>query len=405
MNAKERAEQRKRIKAKTQERHGKDQIRFKDSFGIAPQKDAARMSMRFLVSTPTVDRDWEIVVPGGRQGDSYAKSNGPWFFNHQQSCPYAIGSTKERPKDPTCPLDIQVDDAGIIQTCYFNQATKEAEILYRLYDEGDMSATSIGFQGLLSTPIVGDDAKRLGSPYPVKRWDSWEHVETSLVGVGANRDAITQHYHRGSVGALTLPESMKSAFAPFLLPSKIWSPGAKFPRSSPESTKQSTPTVRSKMADETNSDPKQPTHDALETYANGIAAVLEALAPKLAMSELEDIKGAVMQACKGAWDSAAKLIEDHGGEYSLSMPNLPAGISFDGMEEKEDLDFADEPEGDEKPKDEDDKPKDEEAKGPDDDTADDDDEELDDEEEKAFLDIVTKLEGQIEKQEKILATA
>lgn len=377
---------------------GKPDFRIKDNSGISPIKDATRMHMRFLVSTPSVDRDWEIVVPAGRVGDSYEKANGPWFFNHQQF-PYAIGSSKERPNDPNCPLDLAVSDEGIVQGIFFNQSTKEAEILYRLYDDGDMSATSIGFQGLSFSRIEGDEQVKLGSPYPIRRWDSWEHVETSLVGVGANREALTVHCQRGTVGKLTIPDSLKMAFAPFVLPQKAWSNGAKFPAALEQSSKTAPTDAGAKAMIVKADDSDKPADDdkpadkpdesneqkagyvATKLLNDGTKAMLKALHDDH-LPGMDDDSGGVKKSLMKACRSIKEAVLSHHETASAAYPDTEEP-------DIKDMDFG-------KPEDGTDPDADRDAK----DVTESD---MDDEEEKAISALVVTLKGQIETQEKLLA--
>src|SRR5262249_43208691 len=148
----------------------------------------------------------------------------PWFFNHQQ-VPFPIGSHKRDARDPDCPLDLFLLPEKTVARCWFNQATKEAEIVYDLVKLGHLAATSVGFLGLESKMLDREKSFEFGSPHPVRVWERWEYVESSIVGVGANREALTVHLQRGRIGGRALTDTVKKWLEPYALPSKTWANG------------------------------------------------------------------------------------------------------------------------------------------------------------------------------------
>lgn len=334
-------------------------MRTKDAVGVAaPKFDDAKMIAESVISTAELDRDREVMIPKGCRLDTYQKGPAPWFFNHQQF-PFPIGSAKERPLEKDCPVDIFPEENYVWGRCHFNQATKEAEITYALWKLGHLGATSIGFQGMPGgwLDMSGPDCEReYGVPY-VRVYKEWELVEVSIVGVGANREALAMHASRGHVEKLAIPETMKKWFGQFVLPQKFFRAQPQFPQASGQSTKSTMtstrcPKVAKQMDTENRDEPvKVAGHSLIEGLAAKVKEMIDGSVEGIGLTELDDVKGDVMRFLKGVHDGVTSLCEAHAEKYEgLAAPELPEGLDFSSVKdispEDEDDDEEESDEGD-----------------------------------------------------------
>jgi hypothetical protein len=208
---------------------------FKDLIGVPTlSTDPTKLTADFVISTSEIDREWEIMDPAGCDLGPYARGPAPVFYNHQQF-PLPIGSSKANPSDPACPLSVKIESEGVRATCFFNQASPESETIFKLVELGHLGATSVGFLGLDYELLSQDESDKFGAPYQVRRWNRWELTEWSIVGVGANRGALSAALAAGSIGGKSIPETIRKAFAPYALPRKFFPVGSELPASTVQS--------------------------------------------------------------------------------------------------------------------------------------------------------------------------
>ena len=114
-------------------------------------------------TTPTQDRVGDVVLPEGAQFNLPI----PLLFAHKHEEP--IGSV----------VEANVTRAGIRIRAKLTQGVSRAEEVWKLILDGALTAVSIGFQALKSTPLASGGV----------RFDSWSWHELSVVSVPANPDA------------------------------------------------------------------------------------------------------------------------------------------------------------------------------------------------------------------------
>lgn len=140
----------------------------------------------FIVTTLSEDRDGDIVVPMGWNGENYKRANGPWFFGHQ-SWEIAIGNSMS----PDGRLCCFPEENRMLQRLYWDKHDEDAMFLKGKYDRGVMTATSIAF-----VPIKAYRRDDVHKAHPADQgplghvFEEWDHTETSCVGVGANPGAV-----------------------------------------------------------------------------------------------------------------------------------------------------------------------------------------------------------------------
>src|SRR5690606_34780907 len=114
-------------------------------------------------STPREDRVGDVVVPDGARYELPL----PLLFAHKHDEP--IGSV----------ISATVTKAGIRIRAKLTKGVARAEEVWKLIQDGALTAVSVGFQALKSTPM----------PNGGLRFDEWSWHELSIVSVPANPDA------------------------------------------------------------------------------------------------------------------------------------------------------------------------------------------------------------------------
>jgi len=200
-------------------------LHTKDTAAAPVKFDDQKLTADAVISTREVDRDGEVMIPAGCDLTAF-NDYAPWFLNHQGGAqllfPFPIGSGKERPTDPSCLAAVFIEKDHIWARCHFNRETPEAEITYRLWKLGHMGATSVGFEGTEHRDLQGREAEMAYGAPKVREYTKWQLCEISIVGLGANREALAMHASRGHVEKMTIPDSLKRWFATFAQPIKLF---------------------------------------------------------------------------------------------------------------------------------------------------------------------------------------
>lgn len=177
--------------------------------------DEKRMAATFVISTEGEDRVGDVMVASGCR--SHLKSfeaNPRVFFNHQE-WPLPIASAR----DPKGKLALQIEDRQIVSTAYFHGKTKESSQVFALVAAKELETASIGFRPIKGEPMTKDrDANDL--TWPGMRFDEWELLEWSVVGVPANGEAIARRLSLGRIGKEQLSPDLVKALQPFAAKSK-----------------------------------------------------------------------------------------------------------------------------------------------------------------------------------------
>lgn len=130
-------------------------------------KEAEPGVYTIFATTDDVDRDGDVVVPGGITNlDSYLTNNPVILFGHDYRRPPVGKAVTGRLKDNAVELDIEFADTEFGR-----------EVKY-LYDNGFMNSFSIGF--------IPQEHKIIGDQW---FWTKWELLEVSAVPVPANAAA------------------------------------------------------------------------------------------------------------------------------------------------------------------------------------------------------------------------
>jgi HK97 family phage prohead protease len=151
-----------------------DRIHKTASGKVLEAKDEDR-SIVHVITRRVVDRDGDVIEPSGGRFENYRKNPIVLFGHRSWGLPIARN------------LELDVKDDEIVALTQFaglEQASDEAERVYRLVRDGFLPATSIGFM-----PITWSEDKAL--PAQDGWWfKEWELFEYSVVSVPSNPEAI-----------------------------------------------------------------------------------------------------------------------------------------------------------------------------------------------------------------------
>jgi HK97 family phage prohead protease len=148
---------------------------------------AGKREVVATVSTDSVDRDREVIVPKGINLKNY-QDNPVVLYGHMTSMPPVAKS-----------LWIKTVDDALISKMVFAE-TEFADDIYRLYKDGFMKAFSIGFQYLDGS--APEEKEIVANPswakarFVIRKSELYEY---SCVSVPANPDALSLAVSKGSI--------------------------------------------------------------------------------------------------------------------------------------------------------------------------------------------------------------
>jgi hypothetical protein len=172
------------------------------------------MSATAVISTPTVDRVRDLLVPRGCQLENY-KKNPVVFWDHGFSLTLPIAKSE----DPNGNHTVAISDSEVMATSYFSQKMLEARQIFELIVDGIIRATSVRMTPKKSAYLYDDDDS-------VCKVDEWELEEWSWVGIGCNPDAIGGVVSKNRLDGKPIAEPIMKSLQLWLPPKKIIVPGA-----------------------------------------------------------------------------------------------------------------------------------------------------------------------------------
>lgn len=172
-----------------------------------PYVDRNAMSARAVISTATIDRVGDVLIPRGCQLANFSKNPVVLWAHGLEGigCPIATS------RDPNGRLAVTISDSDVQATAWFSQSSLEAAQIFELIDEGIVRATSVR-----ETPIKSHVRRDLehGDVVVVEEWDL---EEWSWCAVGVNPDAVAKTLDRNRLGGRPIAPSIfksLSAVAP-----------------------------------------------------------------------------------------------------------------------------------------------------------------------------------------------
>jgi len=147
------------------------------------------------ISTNSIDRDGEVLIPQGMIATDYQK-NPVLFWNHDYATP--IGNVK----------DIRRDEDAIYGTLSFAKRTEGVsgeffpEVAESLVRQGGVKGISVGFvpAGGGVRNANGKDREQFG-PEVKRVYNRWKLLEVSVAPLPANQDALVEAVGKGIVTA------------------------------------------------------------------------------------------------------------------------------------------------------------------------------------------------------------
>lgn len=162
------------------------------------------MSARAVISTATIDRVGDVLVPTGCQTENYEKNPVVLWAHGLEAIGQPIGTSR----GPDGQLDVTISDIDVQATCWFSQSSLEAAQIFELVDEGIVRATSVR-ETPIKTRMRHDSV--LGDLLIV---DEWDLEEWSWCAVGMNPDAVAKTISRNRLGGRPIvPSILKSLTA------------------------------------------------------------------------------------------------------------------------------------------------------------------------------------------------
>ena len=153
---------------------------FKRKLYKVAEVDEASSEIVFTVSSDTVDRDSERVLPKSIEKDfAYYKENPVVLFHHDHSIPAVAKMVEHKITNK----EVIMRDRFAVDVDY-----PLAKVLWELYSKGYMRMTSIGFIPLEWT----EDEEMLLDGQKGYTFTRIEMIEHSLVNVGSNRHAVSE---------------------------------------------------------------------------------------------------------------------------------------------------------------------------------------------------------------------
>jgi hypothetical protein len=173
-----------------------------------PQIDRNTMSATAVISTATIDRVGDVLIPRGCRLENYEKNPVVMWAHGLEGIAQPIGTSR----DADGKLAVTVSDDEVRATSWFSQKSLAAAQIFELIDEGIVRATSVRETPIKSRiqrdPVAGD----------ILVVEEWDLEEWSWCAVGVNPDAVAKALHRNQLGGQPIiPSILKSltAVAPF----------------------------------------------------------------------------------------------------------------------------------------------------------------------------------------------
>lgn len=166
-----------------------------------PYVDRAAMSARAVISTATVDRVGDVLIPTGCQLANFSKNPVVLWAHGLEGSGRPIATSR----DPNGNIAVTISEDEVQATSWFSQSSLEASQVFELIDEGIVCATSVRETPIKShlrhDPIVGD----------VLIVEEWDLEEWSWCAVGINPDAVAKTLHRNRLGGHPIIPSIRKS--------------------------------------------------------------------------------------------------------------------------------------------------------------------------------------------------
>ena len=172
-----------------------------------PIVDGAAMSATFVISTATVDRVGDVLIPRGCDLINYTKNPAVFWAHGLEGISTPIGTSNDRDES----LSVSITDDDVSATCFFSQKNLEAGQIFELVSEGIVRAASVR-----ETPLKSRMIQRNGET--IVQVDAWTLEEWSICGLGVNPDALRKCFSKNKLCGKPIAESICKSLTAFLPP-------------------------------------------------------------------------------------------------------------------------------------------------------------------------------------------
>lgn len=149
--------------------------------------EADKREVLAIISTDSIDRDGEIVLPKGLKKKNYA-GNSVVFYNHDYQNSLPIGKS----------LWVKEADGKLLAKTYISDKTQFARDVFALMQDGVLNAFSIGFISRSSSAPTEKEVKARPEWKGAKTIHrEWELLEYSVVGIPSNPEALALAVSKG----------------------------------------------------------------------------------------------------------------------------------------------------------------------------------------------------------------
>ena len=213
-------------------------------FGVSTLKDSAApfaapvasekpvvsrrdMTVTGVLTTPSPDRQGDIVVPGGADFSEH-RINPVVLFHHGkgQNGHLPIGKAEDRDGNYTVRLVKGQDGRDrLVGTTHFSQSNKFAEDVFGLVAEDILRGISVGFdpkaddgpRNQKSVEVLGDSPSL---DRPALKFNRWTLLEYSHTPIGVNREALTVAVNKALDGSRVIHPSLLKYLQPYASPGR-----------------------------------------------------------------------------------------------------------------------------------------------------------------------------------------
>lgn len=162
-----------------------------------PYVNRKEMSATATISTATIDRVGDLLVPSGCDLTEYEKNPVVLYGHGLEGLVLPVGTSRN---PNTGEVAVEVSDDDVKATCWFSQKSLEAAQIFELVDEGIIRATSVR-----ETPLKSKREFKGREPYTLV--ESYSLEEWSWCSLGVNPDAVAKAVN-GRVAGKRLHESI-----------------------------------------------------------------------------------------------------------------------------------------------------------------------------------------------------
>lgn len=182
-----------------------------------PVTDAKAMTATAIICTSDVDRDGEVIIPGGVGVTDYVK-NPIVLWEHGFN--YNVPAPVAKCEHPDGSLALSISKDAIEATSYFTNRNRDSEQIFALVDEGIVRATSIH---------VYPDYTKVRQHGGVVVYPESEICEWSWCMLGVNPEAVRKAIDRNRLAGSQISEGLLKSLKPWLPTRKAvgrgWTPG------------------------------------------------------------------------------------------------------------------------------------------------------------------------------------